>query len=90
MGYAASQAMEDSFVASSRYIEQQAVRAVAALAPPSWTAHVIGTAAALVAENARQSCAQQIMHQVCIRLVDVAVCICCMRHACWFVIDTHF
>ena len=56
--------MEDSFTASSSYIEQQAVRAVAALASPTWTSQVIGTAAALVAENAQRSCAQQIMHQV--------------------------
>lgn len=58
------QAMEESFAASSRYIEQQAVRAVAALASPAWTAHIIGTAAALVAENAKKICAQQIIHQV--------------------------
>ena len=56
--------MEESFVASSKYIEQQAVRAVAALASPAWTAHIIGTAAALVAENAKKICAQQIIHQV--------------------------
>ena len=56
--------MEDSFTASNRYIEQQAVRAVAALASPAWASHVLGTAAALVAENAQRSCAQQIMHQV--------------------------
>lgn len=60
----AFQAIEDSFAASSSFIERQAVRAVAALSPHSWTSQVIGTAAALVAETAQRTCAQQILHQV--------------------------
>ena len=56
--------MQDSYAAAERCVERQAVRALAALAPPHWTAHVIGTAAALVAESAKQRCAQQIVQQV--------------------------
>lgn len=56
--------MQDSYAAAEQYVERQSVHALAALAPPHWTTHVIGTAAAMASENAKQRCAQQIMQQV--------------------------
>lgn len=56
--------MEECYAEAARLVAIQAVRALAALSPPHWTATVIGTAAALVAEAANQLCAQQIVAQV--------------------------
>lgn len=65
------QAMESCYAAAEEAINKQAVRALAALAPPHWTPAVIGTAAAIVAGAAKPLCAQQIIAQVCC----VAYCI---------------
>ena len=56
--------MGECYVEAAKFIDQQAVRALAALSPPSWTAAVIGSAAAIVAETAKGSSAQQIVSQV--------------------------
>jgi hypothetical protein len=46
------------------HAEANAVQAVAALAHPSWTPAVIGAAAAIAADNAVASCAQQLVTEV--------------------------
>ena len=58
------QALDKCYNEAAKVVDQQAVRALAALSPPSWTAAVIGSAAAIVAETAKGSSAQQIVSQV--------------------------
>ena len=58
------QTMDVSFAAAEKYIESQSVRALAALAPPTWTQAVVGTAAAMILETARPICAKQLIQEV--------------------------
>ena len=58
------QALDVCYIEATKFIDQQAMRAIAALSPPSWTAAVIGSAAAIVAEAAKGSSAQQMLSQV--------------------------
>ena len=68
--------MEVCFAAAERHVEQQSVRALAALGPPDWTKSVIGTAAAMILETSRPMCAKQLIQEV--NAADLTLLTLCM------------
>ncbi|KAK9901211.1 hypothetical protein WJX75_000422 [Coccomyxa subellipsoidea] len=61
---ALNKAVGEACRSAVHHAEANAVQAVAALAHPSWTPAVIGAAAAIAADNAVASCAQQLVTEV--------------------------
>ncbi|EIE20203.1 hypothetical protein COCSUDRAFT_57926 [Coccomyxa subellipsoidea C-169] len=64
-------AVRDACTSAVCHAEASAVQAVAALALPSWTPVVIGAAAAIAADNAVASCAQQLVTEVSNQMASI-------------------